>query len=337
MKLSSAQYDHFCTTPSNGVAAFLLYGDDPFLTGRNLSLFYDKQHLMPSDIDVVSERSILKEEIFLNDFFMSPGLFAQGGKYLHIRDATDKIVPYVAEFLQKTPLDKPRFFLESAYLGPRSKLRSLFEKENNAAVLPCYALTEREMRQMILSRATAADKELDAQALDFLVRGFCDTPSSINMEWEKLILYMGGENRIGLEDVQQISSQAAAGDIYMVAQAFLQNDVPELYRVLMHIQDQSGFAAVSVIRSVAQQLLRLLHIRLLQQQGLSADQACQSVSPVVPAFQRRNFLAHLQRWPVQRVRKTLHTLVRLEVALKQHGDMGKQILIRYLVQLAAKK
>lgn len=336
MKLSPAQYEHFCVTPSTGVVAFLLYGDDPFLTERHLSLFFEKQNIIPSNIDTVSEKSILKEEIFLNDFFLSPGLFSKGDTCLHIRDATDKIEPYVVSFLEKNTLNTVRLFLEASYLGPRSKLRSLFEKESCAAVLPCYALTERDIRQMILSRGAAAHKEFSAAALDLLVQAFSDTPSRINTEWEKLIVYVGASKKITEEDVQRIISLGGSGDIYMLAQAFLQNDVVALYKILCHIQEQSGFAAVSVVRTISQQLMRLLHIRLLQQQGFSADQACQNVSPVVPTFQRRNFLMHLQTWPVQRLRQSLHVLGRLEVVLKQQGDIGDKILMRYLVNLATK-
>ncbi len=334
MKISQAQYRTFCTTPPADVSGLLFYSDDRFLSEKNLFLFWKTHGISSAQVDKVTEHSIVAGKIFINDFFLSPGLFSTGEKYMYVADATDNIVPHVQEFLDVTTMQAPQLFLASSYLAPRSKLRRLFESSERAAVLPCYALTEREIRKIILERTQIARKTIAPTALEKLIQGAVDNIASMDMEWEKILLYVGDAEEISAEDVCAMVSPSVTSDNNDIMQAFLNGRVSELHKLLIHAFAQSGVTAVGIIRLLMQQLLRLLHARLLQQQGLSADQACQAVSPVVPVFQRRDFLRYMQHWTEERLRRSLNVLTRLEVTLKRHADVGNKIFMQYILCLA---
>src|SRR5579862_3215319 len=103
-----------------------------------------------------------------------------------------------------------RVVIEAGDLRRNAPLRVVCERAKNAAALPCYADTERDRARLIDEEMRAAGLTLapDARALLIPLLGG-DRAASRN-EIRKLALYARGQERVGVDDVVAVVSDASS-------------------------------------------------------------------------------------------------------------------------------
>lgn len=333
MKLQTRQIDGFLKSPPADIRAILVYGPDTSLVrerAKTLSL------LQVSDLNDPFNAAHLTGEIISND----PARFSDeanaqslmGGKrLLRITDAGNETAAPLKAWLKDNPSSDTLIVIEAGDLKPRDALRKNCEDASNAAALPCYVEDERALTGFIRDTLREHGMLIASDAAAYLAASVKGDRGRARIEVEKLILYMGRERNVALEDVQQSCGDTGLFSLDDLTFAFTGANRELAIRSLRVLLDE-GSEPVMILRSLQNHVARFHQVKILiEQHNLSAEEAIKSLQPPVFFKAADQFKAQIGRWSARRCRMMLERLNDVEARVKQTGTPVETLLSQLIL------
>lgn len=335
MKITANKVDGFLERNAPGQRAVLLYGPDGGLVrerAERLMRLVVEDAADPFRIAELTAAAVCEDPARLGDEVAAMSLIG-GRRVIRVREAGDA----VAELLQgvlETGDGDALIIVEAGNLAPRSRLRGLFEKADNAAALPCYGDEGAALQSVVLNTLKTRGISADRDAVAYL----CDNLGSDRMvsrsELEKLALYIGDGGTVTLADAMASVGDSAAMALEDIAFATGGGDHNALSRALARAY-QEGANPVAVLRIAGRHFQRLHLAAGMVADGAGVDQALRSLRP--PVFFKRadDFRAQIMRWPLPRLATALDALSEAEIRCKSTGMPAQTVCGQALLRLAS--
>ena len=335
MKISGARQESFINGHDPAIACILLYGPDRGLV-RERSLKLAKTVVeTPDDPFRVVElcgADLRADPARLSDEAQAMA-FGGGRRLIKLRDVTDATSKIVEAYLKIATPDDALVVVEGGELGPRSSLRKLFEKADNAAAIACYADDQRSLPKVITETLGAHDLKPSRDAMAYLAGNLGSDRSVTRGELEKLALYMGAPGTVELEDAMAAIGDNAATALDDITLAAGSGDQAKLDKALMRALVE-GVHPVHILRATARHFLRLPDASGPVAKGKNPDMAMKSLKPPVMFMQADRFRSQLQRWRPAHLNNALDILVEAEMDCKTTGMPIEAICSRALMRIA---
>ena len=132
-----------------------------------------------------------------------------GRRAVWVKAGSRNIAPAVEELLA-LPACECRVVIEAGDLRRNAPLRALCERAKNAAALPCYADSERDLGRLVDSEMRAAGVTLAPDARSLLIPLLGGDRAASRSELRKLVLYAAGSGTVGIDEVTAVVSDASA-------------------------------------------------------------------------------------------------------------------------------
>lgn len=345
MKISAATADRFAKAPPAGISAVLLYGPDAGLVrerGAHLLSAVVDDPRDPFRIAELTIAALREDQTRLVDEAAALSLTG-GRRVVGIKGATDTIGDVFADFLQTIPADSALIIVEAGDLGPRSKLRKVFEGAENAAAIACYSDDSRAIESLVHETLSGRNLTVSRDALRYLCDNLGGDRLVSRSELEKLALYMGdGGGEVSLSDAVTCIGDSANMTLDDLAFAAASGDLEQLTRLIDRVR-QEGTTAISILRVLARHFQRLHLASGLIAEGKAPEEAMKSLRPPVFFKQTNVFRAQCTRWTPGRLETTLDSIGQAEAACKTTGAPSDiicgQLLLRtaVLVQRAGRR
>jgi DNA polymerase-3 subunit delta len=341
MKVQAGRADAFVRSPDANAQAVLVYGPDIGLVRERVAALMQSvlkgadDPFRLTDLDAVTIKS---DPPRLADEAAALALTG-GRRVVRVRDATDTIAKTVEGFLDDLIGDALIIFA-AGDLGPRSTLRKIFEKADNAAALPCYSDDNRALDHMVRETMKGFGLTVEPDALAWLVDHLGGDRALSRMELEKLALYKGPvpNNREGssitVDDAMACIGDTAALDLDDLVYAMGDGNQPAVQRVFGRMMAE-GTSPISILSAAARHVMRLHQVLGLRNDGGSLDQAMMKLRPPVFFKRESQFKSQAGRWTATLLARSLDLFTTAELQAKS-TDMPAQALIeRALMQVAA--
>ncbi len=315
---------------------FLIYGENTGLVRERASRLVKKVANSLNDPFLVS---VLDKENHDRLIEEATALSLMGGqRAVWIRDATDSLVKPLEQFCSSY-LDKDNpanldsvIIIEAELLSTRSPLRILAEKHPLIAAIPCYAEAGRSLEEII--RIALGKKKISLEAFRYLIAILGNDRTLIRNEIEKLLLFVGDESEIQIDDVEQ-----ALGD----SNEYSVEDI--LYAVMtgkMVIADRSfnqglkeGIAIIALIRGMLYLSDRMNQVRIMMEEDkIPLKTAIGKLNP--PVFFKRvdDFAKALNYWNSKRLAYLSCQIQYLEFLSKQSYVPIETLCRQFMLELA---
>ena len=336
MKITGARQESFIANPDDGIACVLLFGPDRGLV-RERALRLGKSVVDQIDdpfrVVELTPADLKNDPARLSDEVLAMAL-GGGRRFVRVREATDGLNKAFASLLDGVDFATTALVVvEAGELGPRSTLRTLFEKRKNAAAIACYGDEGAGLRRIISETLSKLDLKPSADALSYLVEHLGSDRSVTRGEIEKLALYKGQPGEITLEDAMACIGDSAATTLDDVSFATASGNHTALDRALVRAFNE-GLHPVGILRAVNRHFLRLHEATGMIQSGKSAGQALKSLRPPVIYKHEDLFRAHLAKWQAERLAGALDMLCQAEMDCKTTGMPDVSICGRTLMRIA---
>jgi DNA polymerase III subunit delta len=287
--------------------------NDPFALAR-----------LESD-DLAAEPSRLVEEAQTIPLF--------GGKRaVWVKAGSRNITPAV-EALLALKVSECRVVIEAGDLRRNAPLRTLVERAKNAAALPCYADTERDRARLIDDEMREAGLTLapDARALLIPLLGG-DRAASRN-EIRKLALYARGQERVGVDDVAAVVSDASALALDDIVDAAFAGKSAELETNLAKART-AGTSAGSIMFAAQRQVAQLHKWRIAIETGggFSLD----AVQPPLHFRRKGQIETALRMWNAARLAAAMAELADAVLESRRNSALADTIAERALLAISVK-
>lgn len=335
MKLTWKQIDGFVKSPDKAARAILVYGPDDGLMrerARAIAQTVVTDLSDPFNVTVLTESALLDDPARLNDEARAMSLMG-GARIVRIEGASDKISPILREYLED-PSRENLVVLEAGELGTKSPLRALFEKQPNAAALPCYVEDERSVSQLIRDMVKAAGLSIQADAVTWLATNIAGDRARARSEIEKLILYMGqGGGTIRLEDAQAACGEAGAQSFDDLIYAVGGGRADVALTTYQKMLDET-IPVVAILRSLQTHFRKLHFVHAQVASGMEAESAMKKLSPPIFFKYEQNFRAQLTKWPMAKINDVLRRLNDIEAQTKRTGTPTETLTAQAILSLS---
>ncbi|RMF75154.1 MAG: DNA polymerase III subunit delta [Alphaproteobacteria bacterium] len=280
----------------------------------------------------LDEDRLKSDPAILSDELQALSMFG-GRRLVWLRLQADALAATVAAALER-PAGDSFLLIESGNLGPRARLRSLFEKGEELAAIPCYADSERDLAALIDGWLREQNLAADPEARAYLLAELGRDRAVSRQELEKLALFFADarDRRLDLATVEALIGESGAADVQDVVRTALAGDPDALERRWTSAL-AGGVQPIAVLRVLAQQLIRL---KPLMQACASGGRPAEVVARARPPIFFRDqpaVRAALARLPLREWGDLLAAVVDAEAAIK-HGRPAVPLVGRLLIQVA---
>lgn len=332
--VKASDVESFLARPDPARPVVLVYGQDAGLVSERVSALIKASIDDPNDPfslvrldgdDLAGAPARLVEEA------QTIPLFA-GRRAVWVK-AGSRNVAAAVEALLALPVIECRVVIEAGDLRRNSPLRVACERAKQAAALPCYPDTERDLARLIDNEMRAVDLVITPDARAVLIPLLGGDRVASRNELRKLALYARGRSEIDVDDVAAVVSDAstlALDDLVDTAFAGLPADLEARLGKVRTAGTPTGS-----IFFAAQRQLALLH-RWRTAIEAGAQFSLDNAQPPVNFRRKRLVEAALKQWNAARLGAAMAELAEAVLAARRAPTLADTIAERALLAIAVK-
>lgn len=334
MKIAPATAQSFLSRPPEGLRACLFYGPDGGLV-RERAEALGSRHVGetgdPFRVSDVSPAALAEEPGLLADEANQLSLTGET-RLVRLEGATDAAAEPCRILLGGGP-SPALVVVEAGELGPRSKLRKLFEDAPDAAAVACYADDPAALGRLIRDTFAEAGISIAPDAAAFLTERLGADRKITRSELDKLVLYAGPGGTVALEDAAACAGADASLTLDELCDA-VSCGRGEAAIAGCDILAGEGVQPVAILRAAQRHFTRLQLAAARVEAGSPPGTALKSLRP--PVFFKREpaFREALGLWSAARAGAALDRLVEAEAACKRSGALPATLAARALLDIA---
>jgi DNA polymerase III subunit delta len=311
---------------------YLLYGDEPYLVERavkklleravdpgfrdfNLNIFYgneckgDEVFSAAQTLPMFADRRVV--------------LVKKGG------DLSAAAMEILLSYLQD-PCPQTCLVLQAEKVDGRKKFFAEFKKRGEAVEFK--RPYENQLGPYVRDEVRASGKKIDAAAADLLAYLVGNNLQELVSQIEKLCVYCGKKETIGIDDVKAIVSDTKVESVFEFTDALGSKDLAKALRMLTTLI-QDGEAPLRMLGAVARHYRQLWQVRELLDRRLSSGDIAKSAG-INPYFLKK-VTEQARNYEVRELKQIFERMLELDQAFKS-GGIEDALFERFVIQSCSK-
>jgi len=335
MIVKSSEADRMAKSPPRGLIAALVFGPDSGLVrerSETLLKTVAEDLSDPFRVADLDEQILSNDPARLSDEAAAISMLG-GRRVVRVRGASNALAKLFEAFLAE-PKGDALVVVEGGDLAKGSALRRVFEEADNAAAIPCYADSARDLSDVVRDALKAEGLSIAPDALADAVSRLGSDRGVTRRELEKLVLYARGQKQVVLEDVRQAMGDEAEARVEEACDAAGAGDLPRLDLALERLWT-ADVSAVAVLRQAMSHFQRLLLVGAETARGETIDGAMKKLRPPVHFSRTASFRNQAQKWNEAKLGEALDLLLEAEALCKTTAAPAEAACGRALFNVAA--
>ena len=310
----------------NNYKFFLFYGknngfkdeviNDLFLKNFDGTIIrYDEQ-------EFISNFEVVVTEIMTKSLFDSK-------KILIISRVSDKISKYIEE-INNREINDISIILKSGILEKRSKLRSLFEKNNKLITIPFYEESSSELTQVVINFLRDNKIKLSRESVNLLVNRSSGDRENIKIELEKILNYSFSNKNIDFEVINKLSNLAENFGINELVDSYLEKNLKNVVKIL----NENNFSqddCVLITRTMQNKSKRLLNIIERFQKNNNLEEVISNTKPPIFWKDKEVVKKQVNNWKLIDLKNKIYQINEIESLIKNNSQNSLNIVSDFML------
>ena len=276
-----------------------------YLEGYKGDTFKYEEHEVLNNIDQFIS-NLLTKSLFGNK------------KIIIISRATDKLCTLINDLLDKEIVET-KIIIKSSSLEKRSKLRNLFEKEDQLICTPVYEDDSRALNYVIQNFLKVNNFSLSQEIKNILIERSKGDRINLKNELSKLKNLSLSKNKISVGDVNKLSNLAENYSVFELSDNYLAKNSKKVSNILNE-NNYSSEDCILIIRTILNKSKRLLKIRNEIDKNTNIDQAISSYKPPIFWKEKDIVKKQVQSWSTNEVKRIIFKINDLEALVKKNNS-----------------
>jgi DNA polymerase-3 subunit delta len=335
MIVKSGDAERYVSRPPPGLVAALIYGPDQGLVRERadkLARTVVPDLSDPFRVADLDESALGADPARLADEAAALSMLG-GRRVVRVRTSGNGLAKLFESFLEH-PAGEALIVVEGGDLAKSAALRGAFEEADNAAAIPCYADSARDIAEVVRETLKADGLSIAADALDEAVAALGSDRGVTRREIEKLALYAHGQGRVTIDDVRAVVGDESEARTEEVCDAAGEGDMAKLDRALERLWI-TGMSPIAVVRTSLSHFQRVALVKSQAGHG-GVDTAIKRLRPPLHFKREASFKAQVQRWNEAALGEVLDLLLDTEALCKTTAVPAEAASGRALFQIAAR-
>jgi len=335
MIVKAQEADRFAASPPKNLRVALVFGPDAGLVQERAekllkSVVADLTD--PFNVADLTESVLLSDPARLQDEAAAISMMG-GRRVVRVRGAGNNLASLFEDFLE-APAGDALVVVEGGDLAKGTGLRKLFEGDDKAAAIACYADTARNLEDVVRDAMRAAGLTIAPDALTDAVSRLGSDRGVTRRELEKLALYAQGQKSVSLQDVQAVMGDEAEARTEEASDAAGSGDFARLDLALERLWT-ADTSVTQILRGAMGHFQRLATVREYVNRGEPMDVAVKKLRPPLHFLREQSFKAQANRWNGDRLADALDMLLEAEALSRTTAVPAEAVCGRTLMNIAA--
>lgn len=335
MIIKASDADRTAKNPPKGLIAALVYGPDAGLARERAETLLKTvvdDLTDPFRVSDLDEAALTADPARLADEAQSISMLG-GRRVVRVRGAGNSLAKLFEAFLAE-PRGDALVVVEGGDLAKGAALRKVFEEADNAAAIPCYPDTARDLPDVVREALKAEGLSISGDALADAASRLGSDRGVTRKELEKLALYCHGQKEVSLDDVRAAMGDEAEARVDEVCDAAGTGDLKRLDLALEKLW-VSDMSPIGVVRPVLGHFQKLLQVVAEVSRGDNLDFAMKKLRPPLHFSRTNAFRMQAMRWSEAKLLDALDLLYEAEALCKTTAVPAEAVLGRALFNVAA--
>lgn len=308
---------------------YLLYGDEPYLVERAVKALLERTvdpGFRDFNLSVFYGNECKGEELFaaaqtLPMFADRRVVLVKKGGELSAA-AQEILLPYLGD-----PSPTTCFILQAEKVDGRKKFFAEFKKRGEA--VEYKRPYENQLAPYLREEVRAAGKRIDPSAADLLGYLVGTNLQELASQVEKLCVYCGSKEVIGLDDVKAIVSDTKTENVFEFTDALGAKDLRKSMRMLSSLF-RDGEVPIRILGAVARHFRQLWQVRELLDRKVPPAELGKATG-INPYFLKK-VVDQARNYTVVELRVVFEKMLALDVAFKS-GGRSEILFERFLTEV----
>ena len=314
---------------------FLLYGEN-FGLKKDIRKFIITEIKNEDDkIEILSlyENEIIDNQENFYSLIYSGSLFSNK-KIISIYDASDKMHEKINEVYNKYPKDV-FIIIFSGVLEKKSKLRTFFEKNENAFCIPCYLDNERDLETLAQLELKKNNISISMEALNLLVEKSNSDRNNLRNEIEKIKSYSLTKKNIELNEIKSLINFSGDYKSDNLVNECLCGNILQYKKIISELY-ASTVNQIFLLRILSNKIQRLLKIKEQANKSESIDTLINNSKPTIFWKEKPLVKKQLNIWSLDDLKKMIDDINSTELLCKKNPQISNSIFFNFFSEICKK-
>jgi len=310
----------------------LFYGKNEGLKSQEINNILKKKK---SNIFNYEEKDIIEnKENFFNELLSNS--FFEKEKIILINRATDKLTDIVIYILEKN-INDVIIVINSNSLEKKSKLRTLFEKQDRLLTIPIYPDTNETLNQFAQSFFRSNKIQISQENINIIINKCGGERLFLTNELEKIKLFVKtNQGKIDNNDLLKLVNLGQNHDVSeLVDNCLIKNS-----KKTLEILNQNKFSTedcILLIKTFLNKAKRLKQLSNFYQQNKNLELTINNAKPPIFWKDKEIVKKQINLWSDQSIPKLIKKLFEIELQIKKNYESSIIITTNFILsQLSTK-
>ena len=306
---------------------FLFYGENDGLKDEIINNFFKKNH-----IDATfnySEKDILNN---LDNFYnqIKSKSFFDNKKLIIITDTSDKIKEEIENLLE-LKLDDISIILVSNILEKKSKLRTLFEKNNKLITIPFYKENYKTLGDLVRIFFKKKNILTSQETINIIIEKSSGDRKNLNNELEKIENFLGSNKKLSTVDVLKLTNLSENYSITELVNNCLAKNKKDTLKII----NENNFSpedCIIITRSMLYAAKRLLKLLEKKDKISNLEQLITSHKPPIFWKDKEIVKNQIKNWKLGNIQDLIFKINEIELLIKKNTNIALNIILNFLIE-----
>lgn len=316
---------------------YVIAGTESYFIEKTLNLLKEKltdgePEIIHFDLDEVPVDHVIDEADTIPFFSDRKLIIARNASFLRAAERGKEKIDHNLKLLE-TWLEHPPSSSVTIFVAPYEKLdeRKKVTKliKQHAVMIEAKPLQANDLEVWVEHEAKSYGKHISKRSAQRLIEMAGTNLTLLSSEIEKMSLYLGAEEEITNDLIEQMTARTLEQDAFKMLQAYLDGNISEALSVYYDLIRQKE-EPVALTALLASQIRFMVHVFYLQKKGYHAQQISKQLK--AHPYRVKLLVEKRQQISEQRLLEVLSDLADIDLQLKTQSGNRDRILEFFLMK-----
>ena len=273
------------------------------------------------------EEEVIKNQNNFINLIFSGSLFDRK-KAIFINRTTDKLFNLISEISIKDVEDIIIFF-KADQLEKKSKIRNLFEKDNNLVCVACYLDNNYDLIKIVKDEFKQTKIKLSSESIYLLIERASGNRNNLRNEINKLKNFAFEKQAISYNQVKELTNMTGNYQNDYIVNICLNGDKKRLDKTL---KENNFFLEdfFILLKIFSKKIHRLLKIKILSHSEKNIDQIFNQIRPPIFWKEKEDVKKQVGLWNEKKLNLIIKKINEIELNCKKNHEIATNITFDFL-------
>tara|TARA_B110000114_G_scaffold71092_1_gene75449 strand:- start:4597 stop:5592 length:996 start_codon:yes stop_codon:yes gene_type:complete len=306
---------------------FLFYGENEGLKNQiieeKFTKFYSENSYHYEESEIINNKVDFFSKILSKSFF-------EVEKLIIISRVTDKIKDIIEELLERK-VDDLILILNASSLEKKSKIRALFEKDNEIICIPFYEDDNQTLSTIINKFFRDSKIPISQKSINLIVQRCRGDRQNLNNELQKIESFTKNKKKIDIEDILVLTNLAENYSVSELVDSCLSKNKKKTINILSE-NNYSLEDCMLIIRTFLIKSKRLLKLTREISDKNDINGAIAKFKPPIFWKDKEVVKQQMRNWSYDKVETLVYNTSAVELLIKKNSNNSINILSDFIIE-----